>query len=236
VRRLFIFIVIVTACSGPAKPDSAAPPKRRVITQMAGAPDPLPFTSKCVKPDDPAIAELQRRADAATKTSFDAELARNHLHVLALAAHEDQLGEGIQQGPMLGDGKPRAAEGSAVHKKLADVEGTFVAAETHWTGNPGTPSAWEFVQDDQGNMFRLIRKHRAAITQVFLCTCREQQCGPYGSGCPACGSTNQIMYGPLPAGTKYGGELELSYQANVVSIEHNEQGCPAPRDCGPPPP
>jgi hypothetical protein len=225
-----IVAVLAISCSSSSRSSQSGPPRRRVITPVAGAPEPLPFTTECVKPTDPTLADLQRRAEAATRQAFEAELARNHLHVLPLAAHDDQLAEGLQY---MNSGGAR--EGSTVKKKLADAEGTFVAAETYWTGNPGGPSPWEFVQDDKGGVFRLVRKPLAAITQAHLCTCRDQRCGPPGSGCPACGSTNQILYGPLPKGAEYRGELELAYQANVVSLEYKENDCPPPPVCEQPP-
>jgi hypothetical protein len=231
--RVVVILALLTAsCSGPSRsgPSHSGPPPRKVLPPVAGAPEPLPFTSECVAPGDASLADLTRRADEATRRGFETELARNHLHVLALAMHQDELGEGLQYMA------PQAREGAAVRKKLKDAEGTFVAAESYWTGNPGAPGAWEFVQDDHGDVYRLIRKVRAAITSVRLCTCREQRCGPYGSGCPACGSTNQILYGPLPHGAEYKGELEISYPGNIVSMEHKQDDCPAPPRCPDPPP
>jgi hypothetical protein len=225
-----IVIAVLAACSGSSRSShSQAPPPRRVITPVAGAPAALPFTSECVAPNDPALADVQKRATAATQQAFDAELARNKLRVIALGRHEHQLAEGLSY-------EARGApEGKAVRQKLDTAEGTFVAAETQWSGNPGSPPAWEFVQDERGDVFRLMRKPLAAITPARICTCREQRCGPPGSGCPACGSTNQTMYGPLPKGAEYRGEIEVAYQANVVSLEYKEQGCPGQPVCEQPP-
>ena len=172
---------------------------------------------------------LTTRATQATRTAFEGELARNKLRVITLGVHEHELAQGLSYDAS------GAAVGTAVKKNLATAEGTFVAAETQWSGNPGSPAAWEFVQDEHGDVFRLMRKPLAAITPASLCTCREQKCGPPGSGCPACGSTNQTMYGPLPSGAQYRGEIEVAYQANVVSLEYKEQGCPPAPECPQPP-
>lgn len=200
-------------------------------SQAVAAPAPLPFSSACVAANDPAVAQVQTRAAAATRSAFEAELARKHLRVIALGAHHEEIGQGLTYSA------PHEREGTAVRKKLGTAQGTFIAAETSWSGSAGFPRAWEFVQDDRGDVYRLRRKPSAAVTRVVLCACRPQQCGPYGSGCPACGSTSQTMYGPLPVGATYRGELELAYPANVVSIEYDpNQKCPAPRACPPPPP
>lgn len=220
-------VVLLAACSPAARP---TPPKHTVIEQVAGAPEPLPFGAACVAAGDPALLELQRRADAASRASFETELARSKLRPLALAMHRDELAEGLSYTA------PHAPEGTELTRKLAGAEGTFVAAETQWSGNAGSPPAWEFVQDEEGGVYRLVRQPRAGVTRVAICTCRTPQCGPYGSGCPACGSTYQTLYGPLPAGTRYKGELALAYPAYAVSLEYNEQGCPSPRRCPDPPP
>lgn len=237
-RAAVVIALFTASCSGSPHAGSprsgslrSGPPPRKVLPRVAGAPEPLPFMSECVLPGDASLADLRRRADEATRKGFEAELARNHLHVRALARHEEQIAEGLQYGPSRARGG-----GAAVRKAPEDAKGTFVAAESYWTGDPGAPQVWEFVQDEHGDVYRLIRKALAAITPVQLCTCREQQCGPYGSGCPACGSTNQIMYGPLPDGAQYKGELEVAYPANLVSIEHKQDDCPAPPRCPDPPP
>jgi hypothetical protein len=229
VLRVIGLIACLAACSSSSKPPQSAPPKRRAITPVAGAPAPLPFTSACVAETDPSLVELQRSATDATRKAFEAELARNKLRVITLGVHEHELAQGLRYEA---SGAP---VGTAVKKKLETAEGTFVAAETQWSGNPGSAPAWEFVQDDHGDVFRLLRKPLAAVTQASICTCRQQGCGNPGSGCPACGSTNQTMYGPLPSGASYRGEIEVAYQANVVSLEYKQQGCPARPVCEQPP-
>ncbi|HEX5059237.1 MAG TPA: hypothetical protein VFV99_07750 [Kofleriaceae bacterium] len=229
-----IVVALLAACSAssssPRASEPPAPPPRAVVPTGAPAPAALPFTSTCVAAADPSLADLRQRAGAATKIGFEEALARNHLRVLVLAVHADEIGEGLQEMAA------HAPEGTAVKRTLDGAKGMFVAAETTWSGDPGSPAAWEFVQSDRGDMYRLIRKPIAGVTRVLLCGCREHRCGPPGSGCPACGSTAQTMYGPLPAGTHYKGELELAYTANIVSTEYEQtQGCPPPPDCPKPP-
>ncbi len=240
--RVFLVVAVCTACSStaspPAKPSggtggSAATSGSAAgdaVESAEGAPDPLPFTSDCVKPDDPSVAEVQRRAEAATRAGFEAALARNKLRVITLGVHQDVVGQGMAMTP------PHFAEGTAVKAKLQTAEGVFVAGTTQWSGSAGMPAQWELVQDERGDVFRVIRRPRAAVTQVKLCVCRPQKCGPYGSGCPGCGSTYQTMYGPLPAGATYRGDLEVVYPANVVSIEYRDDNCPPLPACPPPPP
>jgi hypothetical protein len=44
------------------------------------------------------------------------------------------------------------------------------------------------------------------------------------------------MYGPLPSGARYKGEIQLSYNASVVSIEYDPKAsCPPPPECPQPP-
>jgi hypothetical protein len=227
-------LLLIAACSSAATSTSAQrttqPPPRTELTTTAQTPEPLPFGSACVAPGDPSIAEVQARAAAATKQGFDAELARQHLHVLALGTHSEHIADGLSYR----GGVPAGIE---VKRKLDTASGTFVSAETAWSGNPGTgPAAWEFVQNDRGDVYRLIRQPRAGVTKVSLCGCRPHSCGNPGSGCPACGSTSQTMYGPLPKDAHYKGELVLGFPANVVSLEYAQTaGCPPPPDCPQPP-
>lgn len=172
---------------------------------------------------------MQRRATEATRAGFAAELSRTHLHVIALGVHGLVVAQGLSY-------TPRHPQGTAVTTTVGGVSGTFVAAETAWSGDPSVRPAWEFVQDDRGDVFRAIRQPRAATTHVVLCGCEPQRCGPPGSGCPACGSTAQTMYGPLPAGARYRGELAISYPANVVTIAYEAKPtCPPPPLCTQPP-
>ena len=229
-----IVVALLAACSAPSTSQHAseppAPPTHTVVPPGSPAPEPLPFTSACVKLDDPALGEVRAKASAATKLGFDAALAHNHLRVLALGVHHDEVAKGLS--PM----GVRGNEGHTMAATIDGAKGTFVAAETRWTGDPGQPAAWEFVQNDRGDVFRLFRKPNAGVTRVTICGCREHRCGAPGSGCPACGSMIQTLYGPLPADAHYAGELELGYAANVVSTDYEQtQGCPPPPDCPQPP-
>lgn len=237
--RWIVLVAVCVACSstapraksvgGGAGSDDGAG-SSRALEPVEGAPDPLPFTSDCVKPNDPSVADVQKRAEEATRAGFETALARNQLRVIVLGMHQDVLGEGLQEMA------PHAPEGTLVTKKLQSASGAFVAGPTQWSGSAGTPPVWEFVQDDRGDVYRVRRKPNAAVTQVKLCVCPPPRCGPYGSGCPGCGSTYQTMYGPLAAGATYRGDLEIAYPANVVSIEYRDQDCPPPPRCPPPPP
>jgi len=232
VLRVVVVALVAASCSSSqSSRPSAAPAPQPLVAPGSPAPAPLPFTSECVKPEDPSLAELRTRADAATKQGFESELARNRLRVIEVAAHYDELAQGLSYVTR------SAREGTAIKKQLDGKKGTYVAAETFWSGNAGSPAPWLFVQNERGDVFRLIRKPRAGVTRVTLCGCRPQECGPYGSGCPACGSTSQIMYGPLPSGTPYKGQLELAYPASFVWTDYDPKAsCPAPRACPPPPP
>jgi len=234
--------MLLAACWSAAPAPTHSPPEPVAQTGSANAenatsaananantatpPAPLPFVSTCVTPNDPAIAEVQRKAADATKQAFESELVRQRLRTIALGMHHKELAQGLTY-----------AGGARTGTTVRNGLGEFVAAETAWSGNPTAPPAWEFVQNDRGEVFRLVRRPAAAITKVILCACRPQQCGPYGSGCPACGSTSQTSYGPLPAGAMYKGDLVVAHPANVVSIDYDpKQACPAPRACPGPPP
>ena len=125
--------------------------------------------------------------------------------------------------------------GTVMHTTVGTITGDFVVGETAWTGNAYPAVAWEFVQDASGDVFRLERRAQSTIEQHLVCGCAPVQCGPYGSPCSACGSTSQMLYGPLPAGAHYQGDLVVEFAATASSLVYEDHGCVA-RACPPPPP
>jgi hypothetical protein len=222
-------LLVLAACSSSSQPPQTIP---RVVKTAPADATPIAFRSECVPKTDPSIATVSRQARDASEASFKAQLAREHLHVLPLGAHSVQIAEGMSSAH-------GAQEGTTVRKTIEGVRGVFVAAETSWTGGASRSMPWEFVQDDRGHVYRLIRQARPAVTRGTLCACAppEERCRSYGSPCPACGSTDQIMYGPLPAGAHYKGELVLVYPTNEIALGYDSSGLtcpPAPECLGPP--
>lgn len=188
--------------------------------------------SSCRQPGDPAIARAQARAAAWTRASFERTLARRGLSLARLPARSIHLHRGIR-----GEARARALPYDQAVETVVDGErGLFIGGLSAWSGNARRQPSWEFVQNARGEIFKLIRRPKLTNHSVLMCGCRPQRCGPYGSGCPACGSTAQTVYGPLPPGAVYRGELEVSYPARGVTLDVAQtSGCQMRRCPAPPP-
>jgi hypothetical protein len=190
----------------------------------------------CVPVDDAPIAALENEARVATENSFNDTLAKQGLRRAPLPVRQHTLHEGIS-----GNAGPRAPSyphGQVVDATIEGVRGRYVAGGAFWGLQAQRPDFWEFVRDGKGVWYRVVRAAQpsALSAEVFVCTCDAHRCGPYGSGCPACGLTAQQMYGPLPTDAVYGGEVEIRYQAASVTVRADHTGCKSVPRCPPPPP
>ncbi len=187
----------------------------------------------CLQQGDPRIARLQAEAAAWTKASFEAELRRRGLQPAGLGSTQQVLHRGIGGW----DNQQRGARSGTITSPINGGSGRYIAGDSYWTGNAGTPQPWELVKNDRGEYFRLQRRPAAGSSKnVVVCGCEPHRCGPYGSGCPACGATVQQLYGPLPPGATYKGDLIVSYPAAEVVVQREHGVCPQQRPCPPPPP
>ena len=218
---------LATAAAAPdhaAAPDAAAravkPPPRRV-----------PAGRACVKAGDPRIGRAQTAAAAWSQASFARALAHRGLAVARVPVVSKTLHQGY--GPRTGGDVP----GTVVQATIGGVRGRYLAGDAYWTGSGGSPDPWELVADGHGKIYRLARRPRAAhTTRAVVCGCEQRQCRTYGSGCPSCGETVEYLYGPLPAGTTYAGDVEVAYDEAVVTVRHARGECKVQRRCPGPPP
>jgi hypothetical protein len=225
-------VAAATLATAAAAPDHAAAPDAATDT-VEPPPRRVPAGRACVKAGDPRIGKAQNAAAVSTQASFARALAHRGVAPTRLPVVRKRLhrGAGMYQ-PSGGD-----APGTVVQTTVGGVAGRYLAGDVYWTGSARAPDPWELVADGHGKVYRLARRPRAAhTTRIVECGCALQQCGPYGSGCPACSATVQILYGPLPAGTRYAGDLELAYDETVVTVDHAATRCTVQRPCPGPPP
>jgi hypothetical protein len=201
----------------------------------APTPTRVPAGGACLKADDPTIAATVAAVGVWTNASFERELARRGLSRAKLGGGFLELHRGIRGG----SNNNRFRAGQVVDTTVDGVTGKFIAGPTSWSGSAHQPGTWELVQDTNGAVFRVVRNPlpSAESKDIVLCGCAPQTCGPYGSGCPACGSTNQQMFGPLPQGVRFRGEVRIDYPAAFAPTRYQQQTqCPPPRKCPAPPP
>lgn len=220
-----------------ADADAAAAPLEQTPPPAPKPPPPrvrVPDTG-CLDPKSPRIDALHAQAKAWVQQSIEAELARRDLTIARLGGRLLHLHRGID-GP--GQTSKRHRDGTVVNTTVENVTGNFIAGYSHWSGQATWPDNWEFVRDGDGVYFRLMRNGQpsARSMDIHVCACQPQLCGPYGSGCPACGSTTQIMYGPLPADARYGGEVTVTYDHPDVALHYARTDCPPHHRCPDPPP
>ncbi len=232
-----------TADAGaPETRDYAQPPPAddavfaEVSEPLPVDPGPAPSSGRvpasgCLPPGDPRIAKLQGEAAAWTRASFAAALRRQGLVQARLGMTRKVLHRGI-------DGYGNVANGARMDTVVKTSGGAFIAGGTYWSGSAGSPQPWELAKNGRGEFFRLQRQPLpgGSIKNVIVCGCAPQTCGPYGSGCPSCGSTSQEMYGPLPAGATYKGPIEVRYPVANVLVQREKGACPRQRPCPGPPP
>lgn len=239
----WVIVVAAAACSPaprPADPVDPATAPAPVAMVIDAAPAPpavdafatifVPPKGACVAAGDRSLARAEADARVQAQASFQAELARQHLKLAVIPQHTRQLQLGMNL-----TAAGRSTPGTVVHATVDKVTGDFVVGTTWWTGSPSTPPAWEFVMDEHGDVYQLARRADSTITEVLVCGCAPQQCPRYGSPCPACGATVEALYGPLPAGAHFRGDMIVEFRADAV-IEQYEGGRCAPLKCPPPPP
>lgn len=183
----------------------------------------------CLDPKSPTIANVQ--ASAAKKTTEARTKALQAIKPLVLKAHEREVGQGINQDP------GRVLQGPVATTTIGGVTGRFVVGTTRWSLAGGQPEpAWQFGIVN-GKAVRLVARAKVASeTTLAICGCQPHTCGPFGSGCPGCGETTQMVYGPLPDGMDYGGDHAVPHDAHLVTLEYKAaKNCPAPRPCPMPP-
>jgi hypothetical protein len=222
------------AASSPPSPADAAPPADAAAAIATSSPLPkrVPAGAGCVAQGSATISQLQQRAAAWSRASLDAELARQGLARAAVGQKMLELHRGIRGAA---NGRRPHPLGTLVTTSVAGVPGTYLAGLSQWSGNARQLPAWELISRGD-DLYRMVRQPQPRATEVVVCGCEPRKCGPYGSGCPACGSTSQRMYGPLPASTNFHGDLTVSYPAAEVVLRYQNQSCPPPRRCPAPPP
>ncbi len=185
-----------------------------VVTACGSAPP------RASSPDAARKAETAAQFNVA---SFSSRLAELKLEPVAIPSTRDMLGEGMVMANL---GDPDARQPRPAGHVFEQNGQTFVAGPTVWSGDATQPPAWEFVRDAQGDIYRIERRPRIVETQ----TVREPGCQHpvFGSPCPACGSTDQVLYGPLPAGAQFKGSIEVAYDEKVVQTVWAEGMCNDP--------
>jgi hypothetical protein len=203
VRILGAVIAVGLALGGAA----AATKKAKKKAKPAG----------CLKAGDAKIQKAQADAAKATTAAFEAALKKQGLTVAALPAHQIQLHEGINED--WGQGNPTGHPyGQKFDGTVDKVKGSYVSGGAYWTGAAHAPAPLEFVEDGKGNLYLLERKPTAGKVNSFqVCECQSYDCG---SGCPACGSTIELAYGPIPAGSTFKGSISVSYVADGVTLQY----------------
>lgn len=212
----------------PPQPGQAPPPPAAEAAPPLRAP-PLavvaPTHSRvpslgCLK--DPSSAEVsQARADHArfNQGALQQELQRQGLTVMALPSEMRVLHQGVS--------------GQGVAPKA--VPAGMIPGPSQWSGQGTEPEIWRFVQTAGGAIYRLRAQNLSARRkEVWLCGCRKARCRPQGSGCGGCGVTRQRLYGPMPEGTMYKGELHLPFNGEALQVRYEAGPCPpSPKDCPP---
>lgn len=171
----------------------------------------------CIAVTDKKVTNAQASAAVATAAAFEAALKKQGLERAAIKRHQLTKHEGLYDDS--GSRRARHTVGEAFVGEVAGVKGTYIAGPTYWTGGPHVPPEVELVTDGKGSVYRLERDISKTTTTSFkVCECQPYDCG---SGCPACHDTVEIVYGPLPDGTKFKGPIKVSYEAQAVAIEYS---------------
>ena len=172
----------------------------------------------------PSRDALERETASFNETAFATRLRAMQLEPIALGTRNHEIGEGAVLDRSTG-GYPKSPpypEGVVVTRD----QQPFVAGPASWSGSANQPAPWEFVRDSTGKIFRVRRDPRVVETrQVRVDECEPQRSG---SPCPACGTTDQVLYGPLTDATAYGGEVVVSYDAHHVEVIFERGVCHDP--------
>jgi hypothetical protein len=167
---------------------------------------------------EPAHEATERDTNAA----YEAALAAKGLHRAPLASGlpttfgtREELDEAV--GQRLPSWEPVRWHGH-----------TVIADEVYDERVYGGRDQAEFVADDHGDVWRVVRvPHVRFVSKVTVEACSW---GCWGG--PPSGMEPPPSYGRdiwvLPDGAHYRGELEISYDAPSLDIEHVDLGCAAP--------
>ena len=192
-----------------------------------------PAVDRCRGASHAHIERSQARARQESLASLNRALSARGLKRVGVQRDRLVLHRGP---PGLAGPNPRRALplGKATRATIRGKTGVFVGGPSAWGGNARPPEAWTFVQNQRGEIFRLIRAPKVRDASIQVCGCEPVSCGPYGSGCPACFDTAQTVYGPLPAGAVYRGDLAVSYPAVRVTLRYTKTNCQRRACPGPP--
>ena len=225
----------VTAASEP----SAAPSPASSVPVPAGAPSPAisafppPKPIPCVAFGDPQIATLELQARARTEAAYTRAMNEAALTPVTVGAKLRRLSSGLDNAPPTVDRVTPVVQGT-----VTTLDGSrYLAGETYWTLAGHKPRPPELARDKRGALHVVKREAKPiANREVTVCGCSPTICGPYGSGCPGCGETVQVFYGPLPSALA--DEVIVVYDASFVSVVRAggacSEGCPAPPPGRPP--
>jgi hypothetical protein len=155
------------------------------------------------------------------EAAYQAELQRQGLVSLALPSRQELMHSGV----------------SSPNGKRPGVPKNMIAGPTQWSGSATHADGWEFVQTKGGHIYQVIRSMQVERSRdAVLCGCRESHCPPYGSGCPGCGSTTRTLYGPMPAGAVYKGQLVIPFLGEQLQVRNAKGQCLRKKTCPSPPP
>ena len=176
----------------------------------------------CVKNENSSeIVSARAATNNFNEAAYQAELKRQGLVPLALASRQELMHSGV----------------SSPNGKRPGVPKDMIAGPTQWSGSAFHPDSWEFVQTKGGHIYQVIRSMQVERSKdAVICGCKESQCPPYGSGCPGCGSTTRTLYGPIPAGAVYKGQLVIPFLGEQMQVRHAKGHCPRRKPCPSPPP
>lgn len=186
----------------------------------------------CFSPGDKPLALLEQTVSSRNLAAYQAALRRRGLRKARVAGGTLQLHRGVR-----GASHQRSHRfGTMVVTTVNGVTGRYLAGHSWWSGAARTPPAPELVTDGKGN-FYFVRRHPlpGPTTRAVMCGCAQRKCGPYGSGCPACGTTVQTMYGPFRASDRFRGHIEIRFRRHALERHYQRGACP-PRRCPAPPP
>jgi hypothetical protein len=178
----------------------------------------------CVAVNSTKVQNATAAAAKATDAAFAKAMKKAGLTRAALGRKVVTLHEGIRDHD--GKGRPHKL-GEEFTGEIEGTKGRWIAGPSYWTGAAGAPAELELVTDASGDLYLLERIVTGAdVTRIAVCQCQPFRCG---SGCPACHSTVQVYYGPLPDNVSFKGKISVSYRAKAVTLDYAGQcraNCP----------